>query len=422
VRESALPDRGGTSGAIPEWAAASLRTARVLVVDDRDANVRLLQAMLSGAGVPHIEGITDSSIAVARVLDFRPDVLLLDLHMPGMDGVAVLAALREALPPDVFLPVVVLTADATPGARERALAAGAKDFLTKPIDRLEVLLRVSNLLETRALYQRVQHDRTQLQQELEEQRLRERRAGEQRRDRRARIDAAVAPGGMQVVFQPIVELEGGNVVGLEALARFTGPPRRSPDQWFAEAATIGRGTELELLAIERALFQLDSLPSDAFVSLNVSPTTARTAALDVLLVQFPGARIVLELTEHTKIRDYRVLRLCLDRFRERGVRIAVDDAGAGYAGLQHILSLQPDVIKLDIGLTRNVDVDPARRALSSCLVRFANEIGAEVVAEGIETWAELDTLRALGIRWGQGFYLGRPTALTETEATAAVHA
>ena len=225
---------------------------------------------------------------------------------------------------------MVLTADATPGARAGA-GAGAKDFLTKPIDRLEVLLRVSNLLET-ALYQRVHHDRTQLQHELEEQRHRERLLGEQRRDREARIDAAIGSAGMRMLFQPIVELDGGRVVGFEALARFAGPPQRSPDQWFAEAAAIGRGTELELLAVERALAQFDALPKDALLSVNVSPTAARTAALDALLTRVPGERIVLELTEHSRIRDYRILRLCLDRFRERGVRIAVDDAGRRVRG------------------------------------------------------------------------------------------
>jgi EAL domain-containing protein (putative c-di-GMP-specific phosphodiesterase class I) len=126
------------------------------------------------------------------------------------------------------------------------------------------------------------------------------------------------------------------------------------------------------------------------------------------------------LTEHHKISDYHGLRLYLDRFRARGFRIAVDDAGAGYAGLQHILSLRPDVIKLDIALTRNVDTDPARRALSACLARFADEIGAEVIAEGIETAAELDTLQSLGIRWGQGFYLGRPALLPAPDARAVV--
>ena len=341
------------------------RAARVLIVDDREANVRLLQAMLSSAGVPHVEGITDSRLAVGRVVSFGPDVLLLDLHMPHMDGVAVLEALRSALPADAFVPVVVLTADATPGARERALAAGAKDFLTKPIDRLEMLLRVSNLLETRGLYLRVQHEREQLQKELEEQRLRDDLLEHQQRASVARIDRALTHDGMHMHFQRIVALDGGRVVGLEALARFTGPPDRPPDQWFAEAEVIGRGAELELRAVERALAQLASVPDDAFVSINVSPAVARTMAFDERLARVPGHRIVLELTEHSKISDYHGLRLYLDRFRARGFRIAVDDAGAGYAGLQHILSLQPDVIKLDIALTRNVDTDPARRALSA---------------------------------------------------------
>jgi EAL domain-containing protein (putative c-di-GMP-specific phosphodiesterase class I)/DNA-binding NarL/FixJ family response regulator len=420
VGDDAGTARGKTLGGIPDWAAASLTTARVLIVDDQDANVRLLKAMLKSAGVTQIEGVTDPRIAIERVLAFGPDILLLDLHMPTMDGVAVLAALRDALPADAFLPVIVLTADATSGARERALAAGAKDFLTKPIDRLEVLLRVSNLLETRNLYQRVQRDRSQLQGELEEQRLHEKALIEQRRDRLARVDSAMATDGLRMVFQPIVELESARIVGYEALARFSGTPHRSPDQWFEEADIVGRGTELELLAVERAIASFDALPSDALVSLNVSPGVARTAALAAFLARLPGSRTVLELTEHTRIRDYGPLRVCLDRFRERGVRIAVDDAGAGYAGLQHILSLQPDVIKLDLALIRNVDTDPARRALCACLMRFAVEIGAEVVAEGIETPAEFETVRGLGIRWGQGFYLGRPVAFPQTETQTVV--
>jgi EAL domain-containing protein (putative c-di-GMP-specific phosphodiesterase class I)/DNA-binding NarL/FixJ family response regulator len=420
TREVEIPN--GKPGDIPDWAAATLRAARVLVVDDRDANIRLLRAMLSSAGVPHIEGISDPLLTVARVLEFRPDILLLDLHMPVMDGVEVLGALREALPADAFLPIVVLTADATPGARERALAAGAKDFLTKPIDRLEVLLRVSNLLETRALYLGVQRDRAQLQIEVEEQHRRERLLGEARRRTMARLDSAVAADGLRVLFQPIVELETGKVVGYEALARFGAAPVRSPDLWFAEAESVGRGAELELLAIERALAQFESLPNEALVSLNVSPNVARSAALAARLARVPGDRLVLELTEHSRVRDYAALQVRLDRFRERGVRIAVDDAGAGYAGLQHILSLRPDVIKLDLALTRNVDTDPARRALCGCLMRFADDIGAEVVAEGIETPGELGTMRELGIRWGQGFYLGRPAPLVQTETSEAVGA
>jgi EAL domain-containing protein (putative c-di-GMP-specific phosphodiesterase class I) len=119
---------------------------------------------------------------------------------------------------------------------------------------------------------------------------------------------------------------------------------------------------------------------------------------------------VLELTEHDEISDYEWLRPWLDRHRARGVRIAVDDAGAGYAGLQHILSLTPDILKLDLQLIRGIDTDIARRALARCLVDFAGEIGAAVLAEGISCVAELDTLRAVGVTLGQGYYLGRPAS------------
>jgi EAL domain-containing protein (putative c-di-GMP-specific phosphodiesterase class I) len=119
---------------------------------------------------------------------------------------------------------------------------------------------------------------------------------------------------------------------------------------------------------------------------------------------------VLELTEHDEIPDYELLRQSLDRYRSLGARIAVDDAGAGYAGLQHILSLTPEILKLDLQLIRGIDQDIARRALVRCLVDFASEIGAAVLAEGISSLAELDVLRAVGVPLGQGYCLGRPAA------------
>ena len=144
--------------------------------------------------------------------------------------------------------------------------------------------------------------------------------------------------------------------------------------------------------------------------MNVSPDTAGTDDLAALLATVPGERVVLELTEHDEIPDYASLRQSLDRLRARGVRIAVDDAGAGYAGLQHILSLEPEILKLDLQLIRGIDQDIARRALARCLVDFAGEIGAAVLAEGISSLAELDVLRAVGVPLGQGYYLGRPAA------------
>lgn len=387
--------------------------ARVMVVDDNLSNVTLLQRLLRTAGVDGVEGFTDPAEALARCSSALPDLILLDLHMPRIDGFAVMASLDEMVPEDGFLPVLVLTADASTQTKQRALASGAKDFLAKPFDSIEVVLRVRNLLETTALYARLHRSRAELQAELDERRAREQAAAAEFWERSSRIDAVLRENAMSIVFQPIVDLRSGSVMGTEALARFEGEPQRPPNQWFAEAATVGRGEEMELAAVRAALGQLDSLPAGTFMSVNVSPTTACADGLVELLEAQPGERLVLEITEHDAVTDYESLLEALEVPRAYGVRIALDDTGAGYAGLQHLLRLKPHVVKLDLALTRTIDVDPVRRALASALVSFAEEIGAIVIAEGIESPGELDTLRGLRVPWGQGYHLGRPGPLPE---------
>jgi len=130
-----------------------------------------------------------------------------------------------------------------------------------------------------------------------------------------------------------------------------------------------------------------------------------------LMSELPGHRLVLEITEHATVEDYDALRAALRPLRGRGVSVAIDDAGAGYSSLRHILALEPDLIKLDMSLTRNICLDPARKALAAALISFARETGSRIIAEGVETAAELATLQSLGVEKAQGYFLGRPMAL-----------
>jgi EAL domain-containing protein (putative c-di-GMP-specific phosphodiesterase class I) len=385
---------------------------RIVIVDDVAANVALLERVLRSAGAGRVTGYVDPRAAISACVESCPDVLLLDLHMPYLDGFAVMNELRMLLPADEFLPIVVLTADATSGAKGRALAAGATDFLAKPFDHSEVLLRIRNLVQMRRLYLRAQDQNRLLTAEVEQQRARQRDLAAVRRASVQRVSGVLQrPNSMQMLFQPIAELETHTIVGAEALARFLGEPDQPPDVWFSEAAAVGFGEALELRAIDLALARVADFPDDAFIALNVSPATAARPALRDRVAALPGRRVVLELTEHDEMRDYGALWPALDELRGQGVRIAVDDTGAGYAGLQHILHLQPDIVKLDKDLTRDIDRDPARRALAAALVGFAGDIGATLIAEGIENEAERQVLQELGVPWGQGYHLARPGGL-----------
>jgi EAL domain-containing protein (putative c-di-GMP-specific phosphodiesterase class I) len=237
---------------------------------------------------------------------------------------------------------------------------------------------------------------------------RERDAAKAAREKRDRIRAVIEHDQISMVYQPIWNLGADHPAGFECLARFSALPPRSPDKWFTEAFEADLGVLLELTAIGIARIALASLPDQMYVAVNASPCTILSGELPEVLHGMPAERIVLEITEHAHVADYDRLLDALQPLRARGARLAVDDAGAGYASLQHILQLQPDLIKLDMGLTRNIDLDPARRALAAALVAFARDTGAEIIAEGVETTSELEALRAIGIEKAQGYFLGRP--------------
>lgn len=291
--------------------------------------------------------------------------------------------------------------------------AGASDFLVKPFQMSETLLRVRNLLHTRALHDQLQRHASSLEAQVAVHEAAEVEAAALRRDRTDAVQDVLDGNGLAMVFQPIIDLVDGTVQGAEALARFSETPARGPDVWFAEAADVGLGVELELHAIGLALDLCagDAMPDGVFLTVNASAPTILSPRLHEMLGARSRPDLVIELTEHTQIEDYATLTGALDQLRSMGVRLAVDDAGTGYAGLSHILQVQPDIIKLDRFLITGAESDPARRALASSLVRFSSEIGAMLIAEGIETEVELSVLRDLGVTRGQGYLLARPGPL-----------
>ncbi|HEX6457423.1 MAG TPA: EAL domain-containing protein [Thermoleophilaceae bacterium] len=208
-------------------------------------------------------------------------------------------------------------------------------------------------------------------------------------------------------FQPLVSLSTGRILGYEALSRFPEPPGRGPDSWFAQAARVGLAARLEAAALRAALSK-QGRPPGTFLSINVSPTTLGSAEVKAVLpADMTG--LVVEITEHELADDLDILERELVSLRERGAKIAVDDAGAGYSGLQQVMRIQPDVIKLDRSLVMNLHEDPAKEALIDSFVRFARRTGASVCAEGIETMEELKLLADLDVTYGQGYVLARPS-------------
>jgi EAL domain-containing protein (putative c-di-GMP-specific phosphodiesterase class I) len=245
----------------------------------------------------------------------------------------------------------------------------------------------------------------QIEQDIEQQHLRD--------ERKRRIAAALETGQPSIVYQPIYDLASQHLAGLEGLSRFQLDPRRPPDAWFAEAGEVSMGMDLEIAAIRSALNALPSLPPNVYLALNCSPQTLASGRVHELLQTAEVRRLVLEITEHHDIHDYPALLKSLAPLRAVGLRVAIDDAGAGYASMRHVLNVQPELIKLDISLTRDIDTDPKRRALASALIAFARETDARIVAEGVETGAELETLRQLGASSAQGYFLAAPMPLDD---------
>jgi len=328
------------------------------------------------------------------------------VRMPGGGGTRVAREMARVSP---RTRIVALSAHDDRASVSEMIRAGALSYVVKGAPVEEIVEAVERA--SRGLASLSGDAAAGVRRDLEEQLGRRERREEEGRRRLERIRAALEPGAIVPVFQPIVDLVSTRVVGYEALSRFQLEPRRGPDVWFAEASEVGLHEELEYAAIRLATDRFDDLPAGAYLSLNLSPSSCLSERLEHVLLGLPAERVVIEVTENAPVPDYEALRAGLQPLKAIGGRLAIDDAWAGFASLRHIVRLAPDIIKLDVALTRDVDTDRARRAMAAALVSFATEMGIVIVAEGIETQAEFDTLRALGVRYGQGFFLGRPGEL-----------
>ncbi len=216
--------------------------------------------------------------------------------------------------------------------------------------------------------------------------------------------------GIRMVVQPIVDLHSGAILAYEALARFEDAFGRGPAHWFSLAESLGMRVDLELACLKRAVALQDELDEGVLLAVNASAQALHDPRIRQVLLGSSTQSLIVELTEESLVRDIGALRADLEPLLARGIKLAVDDMGAGYSNLRQVTALAPSLVKLDRALVSEIDVAPAQSALIDALIGYAQRTGAQIVAEGIETQAELDVLRALGVTYGQGYLLAAPAA------------
>jgi EAL domain-containing protein (putative c-di-GMP-specific phosphodiesterase class I)/response regulator of citrate/malate metabolism len=380
----------------PESGTQAAEPITVVVADEDKEALDALASIIDRAPDFALVGkARDATTAVRLAALYTPDVALVDSSMPGGGGAIAAAQIRRGSP---GTRVIALSASPERDIVLQMLRAGASNYVVKSVPAQDLLTALRATAAAAAPDLVVQLNAAEPRAEPVE-------------DPKARVRAVMEGSALRMVFQPIVNVQGLGVVGVEALARFDCEPRQSPDVWFMDAVACGLGTEMDLAAARAALSVLPQLPADIDLFVNVVPDTLFSSGFEELVSSAPGERVVLELTEHAPVHDYGRLASAIDELRTAGFRIAVDDVGAGYSSFRHLLTVQPDVLKIDISLCRSIESDRARQVIAASIASLGRELDATVVAEGIETAAELTTLRELGVDSAQGFFLGRPAPL-----------
>ncbi len=389
-------------GAASPGVGAAAR-ASVLLVDDDDGVLVAFERALSSAGYA-VDVARTGTEALRCIEGASYDVVVSDIVMPGMAGDELLLAIRER---GLEMPVLLMTGSATLETAIRAVKGSAFTYLTKPLDSDELVAETD-----RAVAQGVAAS----QRRLAAEKLAQARAVE----REVQEDFAAALAALKIVFQPVVEGSGA-VYGYEALLRTGYQKLANPMLFLGAAEKAGGLTMLGRAVRDAAAEAMLPDPSRGVLFVNLHATDLLDENLyDVHApLSTLAARVVLEITERASIEGIKDLESRIARLRDLGFRIAVDDLGAGYAGLSTLAQLRPEVIKLDMSLTRDIDQEPTKQRLVSSLVPIAEHLGAQVVAEGVETSAERDVLIRAGCQLLQGYYFARPgPAFPEVRAGA----
>jgi DNA-binding NarL/FixJ family response regulator len=369
---------------------------RVLIVDDEESVVDVLRSLIGSDPSLRVVGAAhDAETGIALALDERPDVVLMDVRMPGGGGIR---AVREITKRHPDAKVVALSAHEDEDTRIRMIGAGARDYVPKSESTDAILEAIHRSVGRKG-----------------RQRLHRLRPSDRRRDeQRARVERVLESGCVTATFQPIVELETGLVVGVEAQPHVAMLPSRPFDAWAGEAEAVDLLAKVELAALRAALAGLPSLPEPLFVEIEVSPRTATSSRFQRVIRDTWAGRLVLAMSELSA--PDAGLAAALEPLRSRGVRIALTDAGAGLGSLELLVALWPEFVRLDRGVTEGVHLDGARHAIVATAVAAATKGGAQVIAEDVRSLAQLDELSRLGVRLAQGDRLRSAAHLADLSA------
>lgn len=370
---------------------------RVLIVDDEESVVDVLRSLIGSDPSLRVVGAAhDAETGIALAVEEQPDVVLMDVRMPGGGGVR---AVREITKRHPDTKVVALSAHEDEDTRIRMIGAGARDYVPKS-ESTDAILEAIHRSVGRKGRQRAHRLRSS-----------DRRKEEQR----TRVERALESGCVTATFQPIIDLETGRVVGVEAQPHVAMLPSRPFDAWAGEAEAVDLLTKVELAALKAALAALPVLPEPLFVEVEVSPRTAASSRFQRAIRETWAGRLVLAMSELSA--PDAGLAKDVEPLRSRGVRITLADVGASMGSLEQLVALWPEFVRLDRGVTDGVHLDGARHAIVAATVGAATKGGAQVIAEDVTSRSQLDELGGLGVRLAQGDRLRPPSHLADLPAS-----